>query len=41
MIDITFEDLEVLEKLCKTKKLTEKQRETLEKIIRYYFYVSD
>lgn len=41
MIDLTFEELETLKKLCKTKKLTEKQKEALEKILQYYFYVGN
>ena len=37
MTDITFEELEILKKLCKAKKLTEKQREALKKLIQFYF----
>jgi hypothetical protein len=35
MIDLTFEELETL------KKLTEKQKEALEKILQYYFHVGN
>lgn len=35
--DITFDELEVLEKLLKRKKLTEKQRKALKSILRYYY----
>ena len=35
--DITFEELEILEKLLKRKKLTEKQRKALKSILRYYY----
>ena len=41
MIDITFEDLERLKKLLKSKKLTDKQKESLKKLIQFYFQVSD
>ena len=35
--DITFDELEILEKLLKRKKLTEKQRKALKNILRYYY----
>lgn len=35
--DITFDELETLEKLLKRKKLTEKQRKALKSILRYYY----
>lgn len=35
--DITFDELEILEKLLKRKKLTEKQRKALKSILRYYY----
>lgn len=35
--DITFDELEILEKLLKRKKLTEKQRKSLKSILRYYY----
>ena len=39
MIDISFEELNTLQKLSDTKKLTEKQRDALKKLIQYYFQV--
>ena len=41
MIEIYFEDIECLEKLSKTKKLTETQRKVIKKFIRWYFQVVD
>lgn len=35
--DVTFDELEILEKLLKRKKLTEKQRKALKSILRYYY----
>ena len=40
-MDVSFEELDCLEKLLKTKKLTEKQRKTLYKLIQLYFYMID
>jgi hypothetical protein len=35
--DVYFEELEVLEKLVKTKKLTDKQRAALKSLLKYYY----
>ena len=35
--DVSFEELEILERLLKKKKITEKQREALKNILRYYY----
>lgn len=35
--DVAFDELEILEKLLKRKKLTEKQRKALKSILRYYY----
>lgn len=34
---ISFEDIEILEKLADTKKLTKKQRTALKKLLSYYY----
>ena len=36
-IEVQFEDLEILEKLLKSKKLTDKQREALRKLIQEHY----
>lgn len=35
--DITFKEMECLKKLLNTKKLTDKQKEALRKLIAYYW----
>lgn len=35
--EIDFEDIETLEKLANTKKLTEKQKTALRKLLSYYY----
>ncbi len=35
--DVSFEELEVLDKLVKTKKLTEKQKAALKSLLKYYY----
>lgn len=32
-----FDDLEILEKLLETKKLTKRQKESLRKLIQFYY----
>ena len=39
--DVDFDDLQILEKLLKTNKLTDRQKEALHKLIQKYHYVSD
>lgn len=35
--EIDFEDIDMLEKLVNTKKLTEKQKTALKKLLSYYY----
>ena len=35
--DISFEELEVIEKLIETKKLTDKQKEAIKSLLKYYY----
>lgn len=35
--DISFEDLEIVEKLLKTEKLTDKQKQAIKNLLKYYF----
>ena len=35
--DVSFEELETIEKLAKTKKLTDKQREAIKSLLKYYY----
>jgi hypothetical protein len=37
VIEIDFEDIDTLEKLADTKKLTEKQKTALKKLLSYYY----
>ena len=34
--DVTFEDLVVIDKLLETKKLTDKQKEAIRSLLKYY-----
>ncbi len=35
--DVSFEDLVVIDKLLETKKLTDKQKEAIRSLLRYYY----
>lgn len=35
--DVSFEDLEIIEKLLESKKLTDKQKEALKSLLKYYY----
>lgn len=35
--DVSFEDLEIIEKLLKSKKLTDKQKEAIKSLLKYYY----
>jgi len=35
--DVSFEELEVVEKLLESKKLTEKQKEAIKSLLKYYY----
>ena len=35
--DVSFEDLEIAEKLLETKKLTDKQKEAIKSLLKYYY----
>lgn len=35
--DVSFEDLEVVEKLLESKKLTDKQKEAIKSLLKYYY----
>lgn len=37
LVEVEFEELEILEKLLKSKKLTDKQREALRKLIQEHY----
>ncbi len=34
--DVTFEDLVIIDKLLETKKLTDKQKEAIRSLLKYY-----
>lgn len=35
--DVSFEELEVIEKLLESKKLTDKQKEAIKSLLKYYY----
>ena len=35
--DVSFEDLETIEKLLESKKLTDKQKEAIKSLLKYYY----
>ena len=35
--DVTFEELEVIEKLLESKKLTDKQKRAIKSLLKYYY----
>ena len=35
--DVSFEELEVIEKLLETKKLTDRQKEAIKSLMKYYY----
>lgn len=35
--DVSFRDLEIIEKLLKFKKLTDKQKEAIKSLLKYYY----
>lgn len=35
--DVSFEDLELTEKLLESKKLTDKQKEAIKSLLKYYY----
>jgi len=35
--DVLFEELEIIEKLLKSKKLTDKQKEAIKSLVKYYY----
>ena len=35
--EVSFEELEVIEKLLKTKKITDKQKEAIKSLLKYYY----
>ncbi len=35
--DVSFEDLEIVEKLIESKKLTDKQKEAIKSLLKYYY----
>lgn len=35
--DVTFKELEAIEKLLETKKLTDKQKEAIKSLLKYYY----
>ena len=35
--DVSFEELEIVEKLIETKKLTNKQKEAIKSLVKYYY----
>ena len=37
MYDVSFNDLEIIEKLLETKKLTDKQKEAIKNLLKYYY----
>ena len=39
--DVSFEELEVVEKLLKSKKLTEKQKQAVKSLVNFYFSTAD
>ena len=36
--DVTFEELEIIEKLLKSKKLTDRQKEAIKSLLKHYYY---
>ena len=39
--DVSFEDLEVIEKLLKSKKLTDRQKEAIKSLVKHYYHSTD
>lgn len=39
--DVSFEELEVIEKLLESKKLTDRQKEAIKSLMKYYYYSTD
>lgn len=35
--DVSFNDLEIIEKLLESKKLTDKQKEAIKNLLKYYY----
>ena len=35
--DVSFEELEVIEKLIETKRLTDRQKEAIKSLLKYYY----
>ena len=35
--DVSFKELEVIEKLLESKKLTDKQKEAIKSLVKYYY----
>ena len=35
--DVSFEDLEIIEKLLESQKLTDKQKEAVKSLLKYYY----
>ena len=35
--DVSFDDLEVIDKLLETKKLTDRQKEAIKSLLKYYY----
>ncbi len=35
--DVSFKDLEIIEKLLESKKLTDKQKEAVKSLLKYYY----
>lgn len=36
--DVSFNELETIEKLVETKKLTDKQKEAIKSLLKHYYY---
>jgi len=35
--DVSFEDIEIIKKLLESKKLTDKQKEAIKSLLKYYY----
>lgn len=39
--DVSFEDLEIIERLLETKRLTDKQKEAIKSLLKHYYCSTD
>lgn len=40
-MDVSFEELQVIEKLLESKKLTDRQKEAIKSLLKHYYYVTN